>query len=71
MRVFDYGKNTRLLVFYHVLLMIPRICMSKSVGDEDLDTFTRNCDQKVIEKYQPIRWPRMDILQIKKFLHFL
>ena len=27
--------------------------MSKSVGDEDLDTFTRNCVQKGIEKYQP------------------
>ena len=71
MRVFDHGMNARLLVFYHVLLMSPKICMSKSVGDEDLDTFARNCDQKVTEKYQTIWWPRMDILQIKKFLHFL
>ena len=39
--------------------------MSMSVGDEDLDIFTRNYGEKVIEKYQPVRRPRMDILQIK------
>ena len=51
MRVFDHGMNTRLSVLPYIINESEN-CKSKSVGDEDLDTFRRNCDRKGIEKYQ-------------------
>ena len=71
MRVFDHGMNTRLLVFYHVLLMSLRIVCPSQLEMKILTLSHEIVIKKLSKNTNQIRWHRMDILQIKKFLHFL
>ena len=66
MRVFDHGMNTRLLVFYHVLLMSLRIVCPSQLEMKILTLSHEIVFKKVLKSTNPIRWPRRDILQIQK-----